>query len=129
LAKAKVSKTKTAKREAAPIRPVKETFTKAALINLIAEQNDIPRKTAVGVFATLESVLLGSVHPRGVGEFTLPGLLKVPSRPGEFHPEPLTEPDLILSHHPARAIARRLPPSAEPSDSSQHNRLVQFQRQ
>jgi hypothetical protein len=24
-----------------------------------------------------------------------------PSRPGEFHPEPLTDPDLILSHHPA----------------------------
>ena len=28
-----------------------------------------------------------------------------PSRPGEFHPEPLTEPDLNLSIHPARAIA------------------------
>jgi hypothetical protein len=41
-----------------------------------------------------------------------------PSRPGEFHPESLTEPDLILSHHPARAIARRLPPSAERSGSS-----------
>jgi hypothetical protein len=25
------------------------------------------------------------------------------SRPGEFHPEPLTEPDLNLSIHPARA--------------------------
>ncbi len=37
----------------------------------------------------------------------------LPSRPGEFHPEPLTEPDVILSHHPAHAIARRLPPSAE----------------
>jgi hypothetical protein len=36
-----------------------------------------------------------------------------PSRPGEFHPEPLTEPDLNLSIHPARAIARRLPPSIE----------------
>src|SRR6516164_9379908 len=35
-----------------------------------------------------------------------------PSRPGEFHPEPLTDPDLILSHHPARATARRLPPSS-----------------
>jgi len=34
-----------------------------------------------------------------------------PSRPGEFHPEPLTDPDLILSHHPARATVRRLPPS------------------
>src|ERR1700680_5154045 len=42
----------------------------------------------------------------------------MPSRPGEFHPEPLTDPDLILSHHPARAIARRLPPSAEISGSS-----------
>ena len=30
----------------------------------------------------------------------------------------LTDPDLILSHHPARVIARRLPPSAEPSGSS-----------
>src|ERR1700730_16613153 len=37
----------------------------------------------------------------------------MPSRPGEFHPEPLTEPDLILSHHTARATARRLPPSIE----------------
>ena len=78
--KPKISKSKISKTEAAPLRPVKETFTKSALINLIAEQNDIPRKTAVGVFATLESVLLGSVHPRGVGEFTLPGLLKVTLR-------------------------------------------------
>src|ERR1700730_9598486 len=36
-----------------------------------------------------------------------------PSRPGEFHPEPLTDPDLTLSRHPARATARRLPPSVE----------------
>ena len=78
--KPKISKSKISKTEAAPLRPVKETFTKSALINLIAEQNDIPRKTALGVFATLESVLLGSVHPRGVGEFTLPGLLKVTLR-------------------------------------------------
>jgi hypothetical protein len=27
----------------------------------------------------------------------------MPSRPGEFHPEPLTDPDLTLSRHPARA--------------------------
>ena len=62
------------------IRVVKETLTKSALINLIAEQNDIPRKTAIGVFNTLESVMLGSVHPRGVGEFTLPGLCKITLR-------------------------------------------------
>src|SRR6202165_5923172 len=44
--------------------------------------------------------------------------LKRPSRPGEFHPEPLTDPDLTLSRHPARATARRLPPSVENWSSS-----------
>src|SRR5216683_2724661 len=48
----------------------------------------------------------------------LGGLRVLPSRPGEFHPEPLTDPDLILSHHPARATARRLPPSVENWSSS-----------
>ena len=28
----------------------------------------------------------------------------MPSWPREFHPQPLTDLDLILSHHPARAI-------------------------
>jgi nucleoid DNA-binding protein len=68
---------KTAKREVPAVKPVKQALTKSALINLIAEENEIPRKTAVGVYATLENLLLGSVHPRGFGEFTLPGLLKV----------------------------------------------------
>ncbi len=62
------------------IRPVKETMTKSALINHIAEQNELPRKTAVAVYATIESLFLGSVHPRGAGEFTLPGLIKVSLR-------------------------------------------------
>src|SRR5208337_4955830 len=47
-----------------------------------------------------------------------PSLRQLPSRPGEFHPEPLTDPDLTLSRHPARATARRLPPSVENWSSS-----------
>ena len=43
--------------------------------------------------------------------------------PGNFTPTPSQIPDLILSHHPAHAIARRLPPSAEPSGSSRCNRV------
>src|SRR5499427_9258249 len=38
--------------------------------------------------------------------------------PGNFTPSPSQIPDVILSHHPARAIARRLPPSAEIAGSS-----------
>ena len=71
---------KTSKATPAPIKPVKQALTKSALVNLIAEENEIPRKTATGVYATLENLFLGSVHPRGVGELVLPGLLKVSLR-------------------------------------------------
>jgi nucleoid DNA-binding protein len=55
-------------------------LSKSALINLISEENGVTRDTAKGVFATIENAILGSVHRRGVGEFTLPGLLKVSLR-------------------------------------------------
>jgi hypothetical protein len=77
---AKSASKKAAKAAAPTVKPVKEALTKSALINLIAEENEIPRKTAVGVYRTLENAFLGSLHPRGLGEFTLPGLLKVSLR-------------------------------------------------
>jgi hypothetical protein len=84
MAKASTNKSATAQKisltRAGAVRPVKEVLTKSALIDLVAAQNDLPRKTAAAVYATLEGAFLGSVHPRGVGEFTLPGLLKVSLR-------------------------------------------------
>src|SRR6202043_867503 len=57
------------------------------------------------------SVLLGGVLLHSMN-------VLMPSRPGEFHPEPLTDPDLTLSRHPARATERRLPPPVENWSSS-----------
>ena len=74
------TKTRSSKPNAPAVRPVKDALSKSALINLISEQNGITRDTAKGVFTTLENALLGSVHRRGAGEFTLPGLLKVTLR-------------------------------------------------
>ena len=83
-AKATTAKKKPAAKKAAAapaaIRPVKDTLTKSALLNLIAEENGLTRKQAGQVFTTIENVMLGSVHPKGAGEFTLPGLLKVTLR-------------------------------------------------
>ena len=81
-----MAKKSTAKKSDAPVRPVKETLTKSALARLIAEQNEVSLKTANGMLDTLASIMQGSVHPKGAGEFTLPGLLKVtlrkvPARP------------------------------------------------
>lgn len=71
---------KAVKAAPAAVRPVKETLTKSALVGLIAEQNGLTRKQASDVLVTLEGALLGSVHPKGAGEFILPGLLKVTLR-------------------------------------------------
>jgi len=68
------------KQPAVKIKPVKDALTKSALVNLIAEENGVTRDVARGVLATIENVMTGSIHPRGVGEFTLPGLLKITLR-------------------------------------------------
>ena len=74
------AKQATVKQPAAKTKPMKEVLTKSALVNLIAEENGVTRDVAKGVLATIENVMMGSVHPRGVGEFTLPGLLKISLR-------------------------------------------------
>ena len=71
------AKLATAKPPTAKTPPVKEALTKSALVNLIAETNGVSRNVAKGVLATIEGAMMGSIHPRGVGEFTLPGVLKI----------------------------------------------------
>ena len=78
--KKKKSSAKAKSSKPAAIRPVKNILTKSALIGLLAEENGITRGQAAGVFASLENALLGSVHPKGVGAFVLPGLMKVTLR-------------------------------------------------
>lgn len=82
-AKAKAKAAPKAKAKAAkpaPLRPVKEALTKSALIGRLAEENNLSRKEAAGVFASLENVIMGSVMPNGVGQFVLPGLMKITLR-------------------------------------------------
>ena len=84
MAKAQITKTPAKKAPAKPPTrspgPVKSALSKSALIELVASENGVPRDTVKGVLASLENALLGSVHPRGVGEFTWAGLLKVTLR-------------------------------------------------
>lgn len=72
--------TKKSAKAKAVVRPVKEKLTKSALVKLIAEQNDVPNKVAAGMLTSLECIMMGSILPNGVGEFTLPGILKVTLR-------------------------------------------------
>src|SRR6516165_8988386 len=53
------------------------------------------------LFASLLSIPTGDRYPPL--SLSAAQQRRLPSRPGEFHPEPLTDPDLTLSRHPARA--------------------------
>lgn len=82
MAKKKAAKPSANKSKApAPVvRAIKERLTKSAILSAIAEQNDISRAQAAGVLASLESLMLGSVLPNGIGEFVFPGVLKITLR-------------------------------------------------
>ncbi|WDD92680.1 HU family DNA-binding protein [Burkholderia sp. FERM BP-3421] len=75
-AKKVVAKKAVAKAPAA-LTPIKDSFTKASLATHIAERAEVEVKAVKAVLAALENVVLGSIHKKGAGEFTLPGLLKV----------------------------------------------------
>ena len=92
---AKKTTTPAAKTAAAPLKPIKEIFTKTALTAHLAEQSAVEPKAVRAVLAALESAVLGSVHKKGVGEFTLLGLVKigvqqVPAKKKRFGKDPFS---------------------------------------
>ena len=61
----------------AALKPIKTAFNKTTLIAHLAEQSGVEPKAAKAVLASLEAAILASVHKKGSGEFTLPGVLKI----------------------------------------------------
>jgi len=121
--KKKVAKKKVAKKrvvkKAAPAKTVKAIttgHTKSQLYAHISEATGLARKDVAQVFDSLSDVIEGHIKSRGVGEFKLPGLLKVkvnkkpatkarknvpnPFRPGET---------MDVAAKPARKVVKVLP--------------------
>jgi len=94
---------------------IKDTFTKASLAAHVAERSGIEAKAVKAVLAALEDTILGSVHKKGAGEFTLSGLLKivvqaVPAKKKRFGKDPFTGEERWFPAKPAsvRVKARAL---------------------
>jgi nucleoid DNA-binding protein len=95
--------------------PVKDTFTKASLAAHLAERAAVDVKAVKAVMVALEDTILGSVHKKGAGEFTLSGLLKisaqaVPAKKKRFGKDPFTGQERWFPAKPAsvRIKARAL---------------------
>ena len=95
-----------AKPVAAGIKPIKTAFNKTTLIAHLADQAGVEPKATKAVLAALEATILGSVHKKGSGEFTLPGLMKIglqqiPAKKKRFGKDPFTGEERWFPAKPA----------------------------
>lgn len=72
------------------VKPLKDTFTKSSLVSHLAEQAQVEAKAVKAVLLHLENTVVGALHKKGAGEFTLPGLFKVVSVKVRFGKNPFT---------------------------------------
>ena len=59
------------------LKALQERYTKTDILNRISEVTELNRKDVAAVFAELENIIEAHIKKRAVGEFTLPGLMKV----------------------------------------------------
>jgi nucleoid DNA-binding protein len=90
----------------APLKPIKDSFTKASLAIHLAERAGVEPKAARALMAALEETVLASVHKKGAKTFTLPGLLKVvaqdvPAKKKRFGKDPFSGEDKWFAAKPA----------------------------
>lgn len=91
---------------AAITKPIKTAFSKTELNKHLAEATGVDPKVVKAVIAALESTVLMSLHKAGLGQFTLPGLLKatvikVPAKKKRFGKDPFTGQERWFPAKPA----------------------------
>jgi Bacterial DNA-binding protein len=91
---------------AATVKPIKSAFNKTSLIAHLAEMATVEIKAVKAIVASLEATILASVHKKGLGSFTLPGLLKVnvinvPAKKKRTGIDPFTKQERVFAAKPA----------------------------
>ena len=108
MAKTQKAAKKTTAKAAKPaaLKPIKDALSKSGLVAHIAETSGVVAKDVRAVLAALEGAVAGSVHKKGNGSFTLPGLLKitavnVPAKPKRKGINPFTKEEQWFAAKPA----------------------------
>ncbi|MGK0441095.1 MAG: nucleoid DNA-binding protein [Pseudohongiellaceae bacterium] len=93
---------------------IKEKMTKSQILNDIAENTELSRKQVASVFEELELLVERSIKKRALGEFTIPGLMKVmtvkkPAKKARKGVNPFTGEEQMFKAKPA-SIAVKVRP-------------------
>lgn len=122
--KAPAKKKAAAKRPAAKKAPAKKApaagaalsqkMTKTGILNELAERTELTRKQVDSVLVELENLIERHIKKRAVGEFTLPGLLKIravkrPATKKRMGRNPATGEEIVIAAKPATTRVRATP--------------------
>ena len=109
-ARAKKATKKTAKKAPAAAKP----RTKSEIFRTIAENTGLPRKDVVAVFDEMNALMAKDLGRRGVGTFTVPGLIKCrvvkkPAVKARKGINPFTGEEMMFKAKPARKVVKTTP--------------------
>jgi len=94
--------------------PVKDRFSKTQIIDQIATSTELSRKQVGAVLDCLTDVIEAHVRKDAVGEFVLPGLLKVstvrkPAVKARKGINPFTKEEVMFKAKPATTVVKVRP--------------------
>jgi nucleoid DNA-binding protein len=115
--KAPAKKKAVAKKAAAPKKsaaPISEKLTKSQIVASVADSTGLSKKQIGSVMDELHELIERSIKKRGVGEFTIPGILKIttvkkPARKARKGINPFTGAETMFKAKPA-SIAVKIRP-------------------
>jgi len=115
--KAKAAPKAKAKVAAAPKRKmtaISEKMTKTQILNEIATNTDLSRKQVESVLGELEILIERSIKKRSLGEFTIPGLMKIttvkkPATKARKGINPFTGEETVFKAKPASTAVKVRP--------------------
>jgi nucleoid DNA-binding protein len=93
---------------------IKDRFSKTQILDQIAESTELSRKQVGAVLDSLTDVIEGHVKKNAVGEFVLPGLLKIttvrkPAVKARKGINPFTKEEVMFKAKPATTVVKVRP--------------------
>ena len=94
--------------------PIKDKYSKTQILDQIAESTELSRKQVAAVLDGLTDVIEAHVNKRSVGEFVLPGLLKIttvrkPAVKARKGINPFTKEEVTFMAKPASTVVKVRP--------------------
>lgn len=93
---------------------VREAFTKSQLLTTLAENTGLSRRDVTAVLDELQTVIHRHLKKRAVGQFTMPGLMKIktarkPATKARKGVNPFTGEEIMIKAKPARTAVKVQP--------------------